>query len=92
VEVKTEPGSTLSIGLVVNAGFHYWFTDHFAAGAEWGYGIQYSHTGDEEVTTTNVVDNASTTTTDSDVSESKSFSLSGTGASGLIMVTVAFGK
>src|SRR6185295_8553630 len=50
-QIKTEPGGTMSIGLVLNVGFNYWFTDHLALGAEFGYGLQVSHTGDATVTT-----------------------------------------
>ncbi len=89
VEIKNEPGSTTNIGLVVDAGFNYFFTDHFAVGAEFGYGIQHSSTGEGLVTTTTTTGNVSTVTT-SKSGTSSSFNLGGTGGTGLIMLTAAF--
>lgn len=88
-QVINEPGSTTNVGLVFDAGFNYFFADHFAIGAEFGYGIQYSSTGEGSVKTISTVGNVTTTTT-SKTGSFKSFALGGTGATGLIMFTVAF--
>ena len=90
-EILTEPGNTTTVGIIANAGFNYFFTDHFAFGAEFGYGLLYSSTGEGGTTITDVTGNT-TVTTKSSTGTSKSFSLSGTGGLGLIMFTIAFGK
>ena len=91
VRVEVDPGNTVTFGLIVSAGFHYFFTDHFGAGVEFGYGIQNSHTGEGTTTITNISGATSTTTT-SHTATSGSFTLGGFGGEGLIMLTVAFGK
>lgn len=89
--VEVDPGNTATFGLIVSAGFHYFFTDHFGAGVEFGYGLQNSHTGEGTTTITNTSGATSTTTT-SHTATSGSFMIGGFGGEGLIMLTVAFGK
>jgi hypothetical protein len=88
-EILTEPGNSTTVGVIANAGFNYYFTDHFAFGAEFGYGLLYTSTGEGETTFTSTTGNTTVTNT-SHTGSSKSFGLSGTGGLGLIMITVAF--
>jgi len=93
--VKTDPGNTFSFGIQSNAGFNYFFTDHFAVGAEFGYGLAFTSTGSgKTTTTTTVTTSSSSTTTSSSESTPKyhTFGLGGLGGQGLIMVSYFFGK
>ena len=92
--IKTEvnPGNTTSFGLISNVGFNYFFTDHLAFGAEFGYGLQFSSTGDGTNTTTISQTGQPTQVTTTSTASTKSFSLSGTGGVGLITFSVFFGK
>jgi hypothetical protein len=85
----TDPGSTLTLGLLSHVGFNYFFTDHFAFGIEFGYGLMFTSTGDGTITTTTTESGISTTFSEPTPS-SHSFSLSGTGGEALVMISVFF--
>ena len=90
-EVLIEPGNSTTFGIIAIGGFNYYFTEHFAFGAEFGWGLLHISTGEGTTTITDVVNNKATVVT-THTGTSKSFSLSGTGGEGLIMFTIAFGK
>ena len=87
-DMKTEGGSTFSFGIVPCVGFTYYFTDWFGFGAEFGWGISMSSTG-ESTSTTTVASGGTTTVTTSKSGTSKANEI-GTSGSGMVTVTIGF--
>ena len=87
-EMKVEPGSTFSWGIIPCMGFNYFISDHFALGAEFGWGIGASNTG-EGVSTTTVKFGSTTVITTTKTPSSKGMTIGGN-ASGLITISAFF--
>lgn len=89
---KKTYGSKFIFGLVPVVGFDYFFTDHFAFGAEFGYGYKYSSNKEESTVVTNTGTSfgiAGSTTTGSGTSTNSTSTL-GTTGTGTISVSVYF--
>ena len=89
---EVRPGATVSFGLLSHVGANYFFTDHLALGVEFGYGLDFSSTGDGTTTETNTSEGQPPVITVTTTGTDKSFSIGGTGGEALIMFSVFFGK
>lgn len=89
---EVDPGGTLIFGLISNAGFHYMVADHLGIGAEFGYGLVFSRTGEGTTTTTFTDETGNVTVNTQTTGTASSYSLGGTGAEAIIMISVFFGE
>ncbi len=88
VKTMTEPGSTFSWGVTPSVGFNWFFVDHFAIGAEFGWGISASSTK-EGISTYSTKFGSTTVTTTNRTATSKGTYIGGSG-SGMITFSVFF--
>jgi len=89
IHTVTTPGATFSWGVTPVVGFNWFFDDHFALGAEFGWGIGMSSTKSGETVETIHFGTNPDTVIKTNSTSSKSSSIGGN-ASGLITFSVFF--
>ena len=90
-ETDVQDGSTFSFGITPSMGFNYFLNKWFSVGAEFGWGIWSSSTGDGTTTVTTILNGGTPTINTSTSLGGKSMGI-GTSGSGLITVSVFFDR